>query len=190
MTGMLKLQQSHRQETFPNYYPGLTERQINLKFYWNYIPVVVLWNQRSNSKEGNKVSDNPYPAKVYPNDRENTYATYAERAHSQNNTCRLETNDIIHAFNGFYGFFHLWSKIISIATFIGWLFYLMFGYTDNLSQQNTAIESFARNGTQNLQVSSFNPHLEVLVFAILILIFGLFLSYISAAISKYFELRG
>ena len=132
----------------------------------------------------------PFPVKEYPNDRENKYITFNECTAAQpGEKCCLTINDIICAFNRFYRFFHTWSKIISIATLVGWILYLIFGYADNLSQQNIAVENFARSGNQGLPMMSFNPHFEIAAFAILVLILGLFLSYVSAAIGKYFELK-
>ena len=91
---------------------------------------------------------------------------------------------IIRAFNRFYSFFHTGSITVSSVIFFGWMIALIFNFADSSARQLTDYESFSSQATVT---SYFNPHWNVLIIGILILIFGLFLSYISAAIAKSME---
>lgn len=84
---------------------------------------------------------------------------------------------IVKKLYGYYKFFHTGSIIISIILFICWLFYLLLGSVSYHTQQYL---------TQNY-ANSFNPHWEVFAAAVLIFIFGPFLSYICAALCKWVE---
>lgn len=102
--------------------------------------------------------------------------------------CCISTNKLIKGLNKFYKFLHIGSILTSAIIFICWIFYLLFGNLNNLAEQTTAAESYARGAAQAMQNVSFNPHWNVPIIAILILIIGLFMSYILVAYCKWIEL--
>lgn len=98
-----------------------------------------------------------------------------EKFENEGTTCAVSKDGLIRAFNHFYKFFHTGSIVTSVSIVVVWFFYWLVGSADYTSNQAIYVQG------------SFNPHVEALAYAALILILGLFLSYISAAICRWIE---
>lgn len=98
----------------------------------------------------------------------------------------LPTWKIISAFNSFYKFFKTGGIIICSILAAGWLLYCMFGAASNEQDKIDAAQNYMSRGVVTA-VQPFNPHWEVIVSIILILIGSLFLAYFSQAVAKVIE---
>lgn len=97
-------------------------------------------------------------------------------------SCIISDHKIIRAFNRFYKFFHHGSIAVSIILYVGWFIYLPLGMANNAVQRQTEAQAYLNGSVQVLP--AFDPCWGVPISATLILILGLFLSYISAAIAS------
>lgn len=102
--------------------------------------------------------------------------------------CKLTVNRVAKKFDSFYKFFHFTSIATGITVLVGWIIYFLWEFADSGARKSIATESFA-SGAKNINYVPFTPRWEIPLTAILIIIFGLLLSYICEAIGKYFELK-